>query len=129
MVFPVAPHTVKQEAAGPDYEHLIAVEELKLRRVLQAYEAGVDSLEEYARKKKRLTEGIEQLRAEQAAALAEAEAQAVTPADMRRRVADVLMLLKDETVSEQEKNGALRSVLSHIVYEKRTNQLQLFFAF
>ena len=126
-VFPIAPRLIPKP--GKDYDHLIAVEEVKLRRVATAYEEGYDTLEEYVRKKKRLTEGIEQLRAEQAAALAEEEAKVITPADMRRRVADVLELLKDETVSEQEKNGALRSILSHIVYSKPTNQLQLFFAF
>lgn len=126
-VFPLAPRLIPKP--GKDYDHLIDVEELKLRRIQQAYEAGVDSIEEYARKKKRLTEGIEQLRAEQAAALASAEAASVTPADMRRRVADVLDLIKSPDVTEAEKNTALRSILSHIIYVKPQNQLQLFFNF
>ena len=126
-VFPLAPRLIPKP--GKDYDHLIGVEELKLRRIQQAYEAGIDSIEEYARKKKRLTEGIEQLRAEQAAALASAEAASVTPADMRRRVADVLDLIKSPDVTEAEKNTALRSILSHIIYVKPQNQLQLFFNF
>ena len=65
--FPVAPRMVKKPS-GPDYDHLIAVEQVKLRRVLEAYEAGIDSLEEYARKKARLQSGIEDLRAQQSAA-------------------------------------------------------------
>ena len=126
-VFPLAPRMIPKP--GKDYDHLIAVEELKLRRVAEAYESGFDTLEEYARKKKRLTEGIEQLRAERAQALAEAEAAVITPADMKRKVRDVLEILLDEGATEAEKNEALRSVLSHIVYSKSTNQLQLFFAF
>ena len=125
--FPLAPRLIPKP--GKDYDHLIGVEELKLRRIQQAYEAGIDSIEEYARKKKRLTEGIEQLRAEQAAALASAEAASVTPADMRRRVADVLDLIKSPDATEAEKNTALRSILSHIIYVKPQNQLQLFFNF
>ena len=105
------------------------MEELKLRRVQQAYEAGVDTLEEYARKKAKLTDGMEQLREEQTQALAEAEAAALTPEDMKRKVRDVLEILRDECATEAEKNEALRSVLSHIVYSKPTNQLRLFFAF
>ena len=125
-VFPLAPVMVKKPS-GPDYDRLIAVEELKLRRVLDAYEAGVDTLEEYARKKAKLTAGIEDLKARQAAARSEAEAAAVTPADMRERVITVLQLLRDPSADEAVKNLALRSILSHIVYDKPHAQLQLFF--
>ncbi|MBQ7435039.1 MAG: recombinase family protein [Oscillospiraceae bacterium] len=126
--FPLAPQMVKKPT-GPDYDHLIAVEELKLRRVAEAYEAGVDTLEDYARKKAKLTAGIEDLKAQQAAAQAEAEAEAVSPADMRRRVLDVLQILRDPTATEQVKNASLREILSHIIYDKPHAQLQLFFAF
>lgn len=127
MTFPLAPRLIPKPEK--DYDHLIAVEQLKLRRVAEAYESGFDTLEEYARKKKRLTEGIEQLRAEQTQALAEAEAAVLTPEDMKRKVRDVLEILRDEGATEAEKNEALRSVLSHIVYSKPTSQLRLFFAF
>lgn len=127
-VFPLAPQMIKKPG-GPDYDHLIAVEELKLRRVLEAYEAGVDTLEEYARKKAKLTAGIEDLKAKQAAARSEAEVAAVTPADMRRSVIAVLDLLRDPAAEESAKSAALRSILSHIVYDKPHAQLQLFFAF
>lgn len=127
-LFLLAPQLVKKPG-GPDYDHLIAVEELKLRRVADAYENGVDTLADYARKKAKLTAGIEELKAQQAAAQAEAEAAAVSPADMRRRVLDVLQILRDPTATEQAKNVALREILSHIVYDKPHAQLQLFFAF
>lgn len=126
-VFPLAPHVIPKP--GVDFDHLIAVEELKLRRVQSAYEAGIDTLEEYARKKKRLSEGIDDLRAKQAAALAEAEAAAVKPEDMRRKVLDVLEIIKIPDVSEQAKNEALRSIVSYIVYEKPASRLALYFVF
>jgi len=126
--FPLAPRLVKKPG-GPDYDHLIAVEEIKLRRVAEAYEAGIDSLQEYARKKALLQKSIDELRAQQAAASAAAAAAAITPADMRRKVLDVLDVLRDPAQTEASKNAALRSILSHIIYQKSTNQLQLFFAF
>lgn len=126
--FPVAPRMSKKPV-GPDYDHLIAVEQVKLRRVLEAYEAGIDSLEEYARKKARLQSGIEELRAQQSAAASAAASAQLTPADMRRRVLDVLAILRDPAQTETAKNTALRSILSHIVYDKPSNQLRLFFAF
>ena len=125
--FPVAPRMAKKPV-GPDYDHLIAVEQVKLRRVLEAYEAGVDTLEEYSRKKARLQSGIEELRAQQSAAASAAAAAQLTPADMRRRVLDVLAILRDPAQTETAKNAALRSILSHIVYDKPSNQLRLFFA-
>lgn len=125
--FPIAPRIAPKPAT--DYDHLISVEELKLHRIERSYEMGIDTVEEYARKKKRLQEGIETLREQQSAELAAAEAKAVKPADMKKKVAGVLDLLKDDTASEAAKNVALRSILSHIVYDKANNQLILFFSF
>lgn len=126
-VFPLAPRMIPKPQK--DYAHLIAVEELKLRRVQQAYEAGVDTLDEYARKKAKLTAGMEQLRAEQAQAEADAQAALIRPADMKQKTADVLELLKSPDATEAEKNAALRSILSHIVYNKPAHRLELFFMF
>lgn len=122
-VFPLAPQTVKK-SDGPDYDRLIAVEELKLRRVAQSYEAGIDTLEEYARKKKRLTDGIEELRRQQSAARSEP---GPSPVDLRRRVLDVLDIINSPASTEQAKNAALRTILSHIIYDKPAQKLQLFF--
>ena len=127
-IFPLAPQTIKKPG-GPDYDRLIAVEELKLRRVAEAYEAGIDSIQEYARKKALLEKSIADLRAQQSAAQAEAAAAAISPADMRQKVLDVLDVLRDPAQTEASKNAALRLILSHIVYQKSVNQLQLFFAF
>lgn len=126
MTFPIAPHTVKS-ASGPDYAHLIEVEQVKLRRVLEAYEAGVDTLEEYAKKKARLTAGIEELRAKAAAAEAERSARALDPKDMQARIYAVLDLIRSPDATEAAKNAALRSVLSYIVFEKDQNRLALYF--
>ena len=126
-VFPLAPRMIPKPQK--DYAHLLAVEELKLRRVQQAYEAGVDTLEEYARKKAKLTAGMEQLRAEQAQAESDAHAALIRPADMKQKTADVLELLKSPDATEAEKNAALRSILSHIVYNKPAHRLELFFMF
>ena len=125
-VFPVAPHTVKQES-GPDYEHLIAVEQVKLRRVLEAYEAGIDTLEEYAAKKARLTEGIKELQARAAQAETAARSHLIDPADMRKKVRGVLDVINDPAKSEAAKNAALKTVLSYIVYNKPKQNLELYF--
>ena len=112
-VFPLAPQAIPKPSV--DYDRLIAVEQAKLRRVAESYERGIDTLEEYAAKKKRLTAGIDDLRRKQADAMATAASAAVKPADMRRRAHDVLELIKSPDATEQEKSAALRSILSHII--------------
>lgn len=127
-VFPLAPQaTPKAAENGKDFAKLIAAEQLKLKRVLAAYEAGVDTLEEYAEKKKKLQAGIDALRAEQAGAAEAARSMPVE--DMREKVVSVLDIINSENVSEEAKNKALRSVLSHIVYEKENARLALYFLF
>lgn len=129
-VFPLAPRAVPRPSGAKDYTRLIAAEQLKLRRVLEAYENGVDTLEEYAGKKKKLLAGIEELKAQRA--LEEADAaqyRQLTVDEMRERVSTVLEVLRDETSSESAKASALRSILSHIVYEKPSSRLALYYLF
>lgn len=127
-VFPLAPQVQKAAIDGPDYEKLIAAEQLKLKRVLAAYEAGIDTLEEYAEKKKKLQAAIEALRAEQAGAAASVP-RSMSVEDMREKTAAVLEIIKSEDVAEAAKNLALRSIISHIVYEKSAARLALYFSF
>lgn len=127
--FPLAPQIEKKSPPAGDYDRQIASVQLKLRRVLDAYEAGIDSLEEYAEKKKKLTAEIEAIRAKQADDLRDAAAGAMTPAEMRKRAADVLEIIRSPEISEQSKNEALRSILSYAVYEKSAGRLALYFNF
>lgn len=126
--FTAAPEVARESAPGKDYDKLIAAEQLKLKRVLAAYEAGIDTLEEYAAKKKKLTAGIDELKVEQKAA-AEKAAPGLSLEDMKAKAADVLALIQREDVTEAAKNQALRSILSHIVYEKAAHRLALYFLF
>lgn len=127
--FPLAPQLEKATALGKDYAKLIAAEQLKLKRVLAAYEAGIDTLEEYAAKKKKLSEGIEELKAEQAQAEAAFAASQISAEDMRAKTSAVLDVIRRDDVSEAAKNQALRSILSHIVFEKAEHRLALYFNF
>ena len=127
-VFPLAPQVQQAASHGPDYAKLIAAEQVKLKRVLAAYEAGVDTLEEYAERKKKLQAAIDALRAEQAGAAASVP-RSMSVEDMREKTAAVLEIIKCGDVTEAAKNQALRSILSHIVYEKSAARLALYFSF
>ena len=123
--FQIAPDAKRPVSPSTDYDKLIAAEQQKLRRVLAAYEAGIDTIEEYAAKKKKLTAGIEELKAEQARAVA--ESYSITKDELRDRVTNVLAMIQRDDISEAAKNQALRSVLSYIVYEKSLGRLALYF--
>ena len=127
LTFPVAPHTVKHSRSGPDYDHLISVEQTKLRRVQDAYESGIDSLEEYARKKQRLLDGIAELQAKAAVAAEEAQTQQLDPIVFRKKVLDVLAVLQSPDSTEALKGEALRSIVSYIVYNKPAQRLEVYF--
>lgn len=123
-VFPTDPNAKRIPDDAPDYPKLIAVEKAKLKRVHEAYEAGIDTLQEYADKKKKITSAIAALEKK----MAEVE---TTPAidieDFRRRVLDVVQLLKDDTILQKLKNEALKSIVSYIVYEKANSRLAIYF--
>lgn len=125
-IFPLAPQLLEARPSGPDYPRLIAAEEQKLRRVQEAYEAGIDSLEEYAKKKAKILAAIEDLSSRQSA-LSQPRQKSLDPDAMRARVSSVLALIYDNTASPKAKNDALRTVLSHVVYDKPHSRLSLFF--
>lgn len=121
--FPVAPQRAPALAQGPDYERLIKQEYTKLARVQEAYEAGIDTLEEYGQKKKKLLGKIQELESPASAA----PAQEVDLEEYRQKVVDVLELLRSDTATEAAKNAALKSIISHIVYEKAQSRLAIYF--
>lgn len=102
---------------------LIADEEKKLARVYEAYEAGIDTLEEYARKKQQINDTIQKIKEMEQPE----EAPVFDPAAFSKKVGNVAEYIKRSDVSENEKNKALRSILTKIVYEKPSQNLALYF--
>lgn len=122
LTFPISPRA-EADASAPDRSRQIAAERAKLRRVQEAYEAGVYSLQEFAERKAALEAAIRDLQGE----AARSAAPVVSPAAYRERVLSVLDLIKSPDATEAEKNAALKSVLSYIVYDKPNARLELYF--
>ena len=102
---------------------LIADEKKKLARVYEAYEAGIDTLEEYARKKQQINDTIQKIKE-----MEQPEDDALfDPAAFAKKVNQVVEFIKRSDVSENEKNKALRSILTKIVYDKPSQNLALYF--
>lgn len=127
MIFPVAPHTIKHDASGPDYEHLISVERVKLRRIQEAYEGEIYTLEEFAQRKKEISANIEKLQAQAAQMQRDAARKALDPVKFSEKVKGTLLIVRDPEQSEAAKNIALKKVVSYIVYEKESKRLAVYF--
>ncbi len=121
MSFNILPR--EERKSGIDYEKLIQREKVKLERAKEAYLAGIDDKNEYKSNKDRLTRAIRDIEKERD----QETAGAVDLKAFSDKVEAVLTIVKDPHASELAKNQALRSVLSHIVYEKPQNNLALYY--
>ena len=123
--FAIAPRReTKSEKPRIDYARMIDAERRKLDRCREAYQAGADTLEEYAENKRRIQRAIKQLESQ---ASAQSAPESFDKSAFARKVLDVVSLISRDDVSESSKNEALRTVVSHIVYRKPENTLDIFF--
>ncbi|MCB6366841.1 recombinase family protein [Intestinibacillus massiliensis] len=98
----------------------IAREEQKLERIREAYEAGVDTLEEYRARKAAIEGRIAALRES-----APAPGEAVTPAAFAAAHQDALQKLRDEGVTDADKNDALRRFIRCVIFDRKNNCFQI----
>ena len=128
---------IREDLADPDFESrvikqnvpksaespipaLIEKEERKLERVREAFEAGIDTLEEYRHNKQRITERISALRAE----LTEA-APAPDTSAFRGRAETSLTTLTDPCASEIIKNQTLHTFVDQIIFMKPSGRIEI----
>ena len=115
----------KAEYASEVIEKQIIREKQKLIRVKEAYENGIDSLEEYRTNKMKITDRISQL---------ESEKPVVKPAQkdelvkkFRSAHKNAVKKLRDSSMSPEEKNKLLRTFVDKIVFDKANSQVQIFY--
>ena len=128
---------IREDLADPDFESrvikqnvpksaespipaLIEKEERKLERVREAFEAGIDTLEEYRQNKQRITERLSALRTE----LAEVAPSPDTSAFMGR-VETSLTTLTDPCASEIIKNQVLHTFVEQIIFMKPSGRIEI----
>ena len=128
---------IREDLADPDFESrvikqnvpksaespipaLIEKEERKLERIREAFEAGIDTLDEYRQNKQRITERLSALRAE----LAEVTPEPDTSAFIGR-VETSLTTLTDLRASEIIKNQVLRTFIEQIIFMKPSGRIEI----
>lgn len=99
---------------------LIEKEERKLERVREAFEAGIDTLDEYRQNKQRITERLSALRAE----LIEVVPAPDTSA-FRGRAETSLTTLTDPCASEIIKNQTLHTFVDQIIFMKPSGRIEI----
>lgn len=123
LSFNIVPIKSKPKVPSEDYERLIKLEQRKLSRIEEAYEAGIDTLEEYAEKKRKVQADIEKLMQERPAP----EVKEIDKVAFAKKVEHVLEQIKRPDVDESTKNEALRTIISKIVYQKQSQYLDIYF--
>lgn len=104
----------------------LGLERDKLQKIRAAYEAGVDTIDEYAAGKKRVTANIQELERELKRKSKEQKT-SFDKADFGRKVANVLKVVTDDSVEIDTKNSALRTIIDHIDFCKPENKFSIFF--
>jgi DNA invertase Pin-like site-specific DNA recombinase len=122
--FIISPHKPKKaDPTAIDYDKLIAVEERRLARAKEAYLAEIDTLEQYAKNKKEITERIEDIKARR-----EKNVEKEIDIDaFSEKVAGVIEFIERDDVTVEAKNEALHHIIEKVVFEKAKGNLAIFF--
>ena len=122
--FTINPKAPKKSApSSVDYDKLIAVEERRLARAKEAYLAEIDTIEQYGKNKKEITERIADLQARQNKEVK----QEINVDAFSKKVTKVLKFIERDDVTDEVKNEALRTVIEKVVYEKAKGNLAIYF--
>jgi hypothetical protein len=122
--FRIVPNKPKQNDANAiDFDRLIAVEERRLARAKEAYLAGIDTIEQYAKNKKEITERIDDLKARK-----DKDVEKEINIDVfAEKVAGIVEFIEREDVTVSAKNEALHTIIEKIVFEKAKGNLAIYF--
>ena len=118
---------IRQTAARADTSSVLRAqierEKSKLERIREAYEAGIDTLEEYRRNKEKLTANIEKLTL-QLPQLPDVRASRKAFAD---KVRSLLPSLLSADTPPSEKNRLLRSFVEKIVFDWQADSIEIYY--
>ncbi len=113
----------QRKDSATDYSKLIENEKIKLKRITLAYQNGIDTLEEYKINKAKIIKNIENLeKMDRRKPEPKIDAEAY-----RKKIFEVLKIIKHPKQKELDKNKALRSIIQKIVFNKPKNTFEVYF--
>lgn len=92
-------------------------------RIRDAYENGIDTLEEYKANKERLVSDRSELTAALNQLLQEAQTEVPDQAEVLKEIRSIADVLKNPDVGYEEKGNLIRSVVEQIVYDKESGKM------
>lgn len=95
---------------------------IKEDRIRDAYECGIDTLEEYKANKSRLVDNRQRLENE-LENLQHVEERPINREDVLKEIKSVNDVLKDPSVGYEEKGNLIRTVVEQIVYDKEAGKM------
>lgn len=126
MSFNIVSDSQEHKSSSPiDFDAMIRAENLKLERAKQAYQAGVDSLNEYREAKAKIEQQIERYKKQKNKA--QTKAKLVDLKEYAKTVSNVIEIVESAEATAELKSKALRSVLQKIVFYKPERKIELFF--
>ena len=124
---PLAPYvkniTVSQPEPQIDYDKEIRLLEAQLKRAKQAYLAEIDTIEEYAQNKRRISSNIKEL---QEAKCQAQEGATLNEPQFKVKLLNVITLLKSDCPMS-EKIPAARSIIEKILVDPRNKTMDIYF--
>lgn len=122
-------------SAGPDpaddvalYEKELEKMDMRMMRIREAYEAGVDSLEEYKENRQRLSRECDRLRElrDQAAAARKQMPEDAGKQEVLQKIRTMYDLIRDDDVNYETKGAFMRSLVEKIVWDKDAGTLSFY---
>ena len=95
-------------------------------RIREAYESGIDSLDEYKANKERLVSARLELNASLQNLLQNEESRKPDKSDVLREIQSINDVLKNPDVDYEEKGTLVRSVVDQIIYDKETGKMSFY---
>jgi DNA invertase Pin-like site-specific DNA recombinase len=117
---PTTPTTKKAN----NIDSLLKKEYQKLDKIKEAYQCGIDTLEEYKENKAKIMETIDVLKKEMEK---EQPQEDFSSQQYAQKVADVIKTIESPDITPELKNVALRTIISKIVYNKANSTIDIFF--
>ena len=126
-IFPLSVRNVNKtnsEETEIDINNLIAKEEQKLRRIKEAFEDGIYTLEEYKESKLAIDSQIEMLKKK---FIKPQNSEKQLRKKLIEKYKNVPTQLRSNNLSEAEKNDLLRSFVDKIVFNRENTSIQIYF--
>lgn len=95
----------------------------KEKRIKKAYMDGIDTIEEYKENKIIIANERKHLEEE----LKKIPEASDNKSDIKKEISSVYDIITSDVIDDRKKANALKSVVDHIVYDRKNNEIQIFF--